>query len=220
MPITGLGANTTVVGLDCAATKLMSIVTVVNNVLHQDNINPDTGEVITLGGAGITLSAGTTTFAADGEPFDYSFPGVSVMTNLGELFRIYPNSAASGGTFTYAAGDPHAGATPAISGLAYNNNFVGAKANVLYGIDSYQAALVVLDRTNRKLKTIGSLGFITNQRTGFDISGVSGIAYAALSAVGTGTKLYTVDLTTGTATEKGNIGPASPPATAAVIATT
>jgi hypothetical protein len=139
------------------------------------------------------------------------------MTNPATLYRISTNGVGTDGNFVYASGDPHAGASPTISGLAYSNNFLGAKASVLYGIDSFQATLVTLDLPGDKLKTVGSLGLITNRRLGFEISGVSGIAYAALSAFGTGTTLYTVDLTTGAATQKADIGPGSPPASEVVV---
>src|SRR5262249_49393539 len=58
------------------------------------------------------------------------------------------------------------------------------------------------------LTTIGSgLGFDTADLVGFDISGVSGIAFASLTpATGGGSQLFTINTTTGAATLVGTIG--------------
>jgi len=50
------------------------------------------------------------------------------------------------------------------------------------------------------------LGFNTSDLTGFDISGLTGIAYAALTAPGGNSQLFTINLATGTATLIGTIG--------------
>jgi hypothetical protein len=58
------------------------------------------------------------------------------------------------------------------------------------------------------LTTIGAgLGFNTSDLVGFDISGTSGVAFAALtSATGGASQLFTIDLTTGIAALDGSIG--------------
>jgi len=55
------------------------------------------------------------------------------------------------------------------------------------------------------LNSIGSLGVNAGSIAGFDISGTSGIAYAALD-IGGLSSLYTINLTTGSASLVGGIG--------------
>ena len=106
----------------------------------------------------------------------------------------------------YAGGDPNNGANPNIVSSAYSNNFFGAPSTVLYNIDASLDILVTQSPPNNgTLNTIGALGVNTSDIAGFDISGSSGIAYAALENGGT-SSLYTINLTTGAATLVGAIG--------------
>lgn len=109
---------------------------------------------------------------------------------------------------TTSDGDPvdqHAGDNPAITALAFSNNFPEATSTVLYGIDATPNSLVVVDRFTGQLDTVGPLGAATGTRCGFDISGTTGTAYAALSS-GDSASLYTIDLGTGAAKAVGTIG--------------
>jgi uncharacterized protein DUF4394 len=57
------------------------------------------------------------------------------------------------------------------------------------------------------LLTVGPLGVDTNFLTGFDISGLTGIAYASLTTEELSSALYLINLGTGAATLVGLIGP-------------
>jgi hypothetical protein len=103
--------------------------------------------------------------------------------------------------------DQHAGANPTVTAVAFSNNFPEAKSSVLYGIDTTPNCLVVINYKTGQLDTVGPLGAATGTRCGFDISGTTGTAYAALSpGSGDGATLYTIDLGTGAAASVGTIG--------------
>jgi len=106
---------------------------------------------------------------------------------------------------------------PNIGAAAYSNNFSGATSTTLYDIDFFRDRLVIQNPPNSgTLMRVGELAptgappvgaDITNQMVGFDISGVSGLAYASLTSPSTGlSSLYTIDLGTGAATLVGSIG--------------
>jgi hypothetical protein len=100
-------------------------------------------------------------------------------------------------------------------GAAYTNNFAGATQTTLYVVDSNLDILTTQGSPNGspvspntgQLFTVGALGFNTSDLVGFDISGLSGTAYAAFTAPGgAASQLFTVNLTTGAATLIGTIG--------------
>jgi hypothetical protein len=140
-----------------------------------------------------------------------------VISNTGQNIRLNPNNGTLAGIDTalaYAAGDPNAGATPRAVGAAYTNNVSGATQTTLFVIDSNLDIVATQGGPNGipspntgQLFTVGALGFNTSDLVGFDISGLSGIAYAALTApAGNASQLFTVNLATGAATLIGTIG--------------
>ncbi|MGI8741421.1 MAG: DUF4394 domain-containing protein [Bryobacteraceae bacterium] len=106
---------------------------------------------------------------------------------------------------------------PNIGAAAYTNNFSGATSTTLYDIDFFRDRLVIQNPPDSgTLVRVGELApigappmgaDITNEMVGFDISGLSGIAYASLTSPATGvSSLYTIDLGTGAATLVGSFG--------------
>ncbi|MDQ3685237.1 MAG: DUF4394 domain-containing protein [Acidobacteriota bacterium] len=97
-----------------------------------------------------------------------------------------------------------------IEGSAYTNNFAGATATTLYGIDRGRFApfLVIQDPTRGTVTDVGLQPFPFNIAgpVGFDISGQTGIAYAAMSTSVALNALFTINLATGQATLVGQIG--------------
>lgn len=151
-----------------------------------------------------------------GFDFNPTVDRIRVVSDLDQNLRLNPitgGGAATDVNLAYAAGDPNAGANPNVTGSAYTNNFGGATATTLYGIDSNLNILVTQNPPNNgTLNTVGSLGFDTTGLVGFDISGPSGVAYASLHAQGGAfTTLYTINLATGAATSVGVIGGPSDP---------
>ena len=100
----------------------------------------------------------------------------------------------------YAAGDENEGRDPNLVGIAYDNNVAGAMTTQQFGIDRNTGDLVTVANNAGTLTTIGSVGFgdmasFTNE-AGFDISGMTGTAFAALQP-GPNSNLYTVNTSTG-----------------------
>ena len=160
--------------------------------------------------------------ALSGTSFGFDFNPVPdrirvVSTDTSD-FRLNPNSGTHSGTdavLAYAAGDSGAGIMPRVVGSAYTNNFGGTVVTTLFGLDSNRDVLVmqggpdgVPSPNGGVLTTIGAgLGFDTSDLVGFDISGPSGDAFAAMTPpAGGASQLFTIDLTTGTATLIGTIG--------------
>jgi hypothetical protein len=99
-----------------------------------------------------------------------------------------------------------------ITASAYTNNFAGATSTTLYGIEngSNPGFLVIQNPSTGTVTDVGPLGASSRSPlsfTGFDISGQTGIAYAALvfNEIGATQNLYTINLVTGRATLVGTI---------------
>ena len=109
------------------------------------------------------------------------------------------------GTLAYANGDPNFGVDPNVTAAAYINSVAGATSTALYNIDYDLDVLVLQNPPNNggTLTTVGSLGVNFASVGWFDIfTDANGVNYAyALS----GSKLYSIDLNTGAATELENV---------------
>ena len=105
----------------------------------------------------------------------------------------------------YAAGDPNEGENPNIAGIAYTNSFGIPDSTQQYGIDASLGVLTTVANNDGTLETVGLLGaMILTNEVGFDILGTDNTGFAALQT-GINSSLFTVDLTTGAATEIGEI---------------
>lgn len=191
------------------------------------DLRPATGLLFGLGSAGnlytLNASTGSATFVAAlmADPADATSPfaglagssfGIDfnptvdrlrITSNAGQNLRINPNT----GLVTTDTGLN--GATSSISASAYTNNDTNpATGTALYGIDGATDMLYTQAPPNDGVQTaVGALGVNTSNVAGFDISGTTGIAYAALTDGDTSKSgLYTVNLTTGAATLVGAFG--------------
>lgn len=181
-------------------------------------INPTTGVATAVGSAGAFTLSGT----RFGFNFNPTVDRIRVVSDADQNLRLNPNDgalAATDGNLAFATGDVSFGANPNVTAVAYTNSFAGAASTVLYGIDSTLNRLVSQNPPNAgTLNSLGTLGVDPSEAIGFDISGVTGRAYAVFNVGGT-VGLYTVDTLTGTAASLGPIGPAPEPvATGSVIA--
>jgi hypothetical protein len=204
-------------------TKTITITTVGNEALKAIDFRPATGNLYALGASGRFYVLNLTTGAASVPPaVPVALPGTSfdfdfnpVVDRIRETSDADPNVRFNpdDGTIVqqdtplnYAVGDAHSGANPNIVGSAYTNNFAGAGATVLYGIDSGFDTLAIQNPPNAGiLNTVGPLGVDTSDQVGFDISQGTGVAYASLTVGGTA-GLYTISLANGAATLVGSIG--------------
>jgi hypothetical protein len=212
MAITGLQAGESLLGIDRRPAN--GVLYGLGSTSRIYMIDTTTG-VAAAGGSGFNPPLGGTSFGFDFNPVPDRIRVVS--TNSSD-FRLNPNDGTLTGTdavLAYALGDSGAGLTPRVVGSAYTNNFDGAAVTTLFGIDSNRDVLVrqggpdgAPSPNGGMLFTIGAgLGFDTADLVGFDISGSSDLAFAALTPpTGGASQLFTIDLTTGTATLVGTIG--------------
>jgi Domain of unknown function (DUF4394) len=178
----------------------------------------DTNSLFTLDiGTGVASLVGAVAITGG---FDYGFDFNPTADRLrivldeaaDDNFRVIPTTGAlvggaADGDLNYASGDPNFGANPNAVGAAYTNNFPGATSTQLFYIDSDLDSLATTTNPNGGvMNTVGGLGFDTTGLVGFDISGMTGAAFASLSLDGSTSQLYSINLTSGSATAIGGIG--------------
>jgi hypothetical protein len=161
------------------------------------SINTVNGAATAIGSAGAFTLTGTD-FGFD---FNPTVDRIRLVSNTGQNIRLNPDTGAIAGTDTNL--NP---GTPSVSAAAYTNNFNGATTTTLYVIDSGTDILYIQNPPNAgTLVAVGALGVDTTGVNGFDIATIGGTAFASLNVGGT-SRLYTINLTTGAATQVAAIG--------------
>jgi Domain of unknown function (DUF4394) len=210
--LTGIPTDEALVAMDFKSTGALYLLTRKGTTITLYQADPDSG-VATAGSSGINWSG--TAFGFDVAPISIGAGNTVIVDDADKLQRLGFTGFNGAVTVAYdnttSDGDPvdqHAGNNPAITALAFTNNFPEAKSTVLYGIDATPNSLVIVNYSTGQLDTVGPLGVPTGPRCSFDISGTTGTAYAALSPGpgSDGATLYTIDLGTGAATSVGTIG--------------
>lgn len=218
--ITGLGAGETVVGVDFRPA---------NNLLYALTIGQTSGGGNALTGTGRIYTVDKTTAVATlvstvsqplvGAYYDIGFNPVSnalrIVSSAGQDLRVTNTggdlaTTVVDGTLAYAAGDANNGKSPRVAAIDYTANTNGA--TTLFDIDYAQDSLAIQDPPNNgTLNTVGKLGTDVTNLLGFDIE-TDGTAYATAQVVepdtggvSGGSKLFTIDKTTGTATVVGSV---------------
>jgi Domain of unknown function (DUF4394) len=215
LPISGLGANQTVRGIDVrpADGQLYAVAvttgSAANSVLSTYRVDPGTGAATFVGATAAALAGGAD--VPTGWDFNPVVDRIRYVNTNDENARINPTDGALAANDT----DLTPAATSTVVAAAYDRNQAGATATTLFAIDRNDSQLALQGGVNGTpspnggvIIDIGALGFALSASAdaGFDIA-PSGIAYAALtSAADTLTRLYTVNLTTGAATAVGPIG--------------
>jgi hypothetical protein len=201
--VAGLQSNETIVGIDFrpATGQLYALGT--------------SSRLYTLNTANGTASAvaGAFTPALNGFNFGFDFnPTIDRVRTVAETNKntvLNPITGAvqlSATDLFFGPADPNFGVDPNVVNSAYTNNFVGAGATQLYGIDTALDILVTQANNAGTLGTVGPLGINATGVGGFDISGTTGIAYASLLPSGSSqSNLYSINLLTGAATNLGQI---------------
>jgi hypothetical protein len=209
--ITGLQASETLVGIDFR--PLTGQLYGVGSTSRLYTINVSTGAATTISAAPFNPVLAGLRFGVDFNPVA---DRLRVVGNGGQNLRLNPNDGTVAGTDTtlaYAQLDPAVGIPPHLESLAYSNNTELAASTTLFGIDTNLNTLMTVGSTNGTVSpntglcfTVGALSSPPSVSTGFDISGQTGVAYASLTAAGdVASKLYTINLSTGTATLTGTI---------------
>lgn len=201
--VSGLQSNETIVGIDFrpAIGQLYALGT--SSRLY--TLNTSTGAATAVAGA----------FAPPLNGFNFGFdfnPTIDRIRVVAETNKNTVLNPITGGVqlsatdLFFGPADPNFGVDPNVVNSAYTNNFVGAATSQLYGIDTALDILVTQSNNAGTLGTVGPLGFNATGVGGFDISGKTGIAYAALLPSGSSqSNLYSINLLTGAATNLGQI---------------
>lgn len=202
--VSGLQSNETIVGIDFrpAAGKLYALGT--SSRLYTLN---------TATGAASAVAPGPFAPPLNGFNFGFDFNPVidriRVVAETNTNYVLDPDTGAVqlvATNLAFGPADPNFGVDPNVVNSAYTNNFVGAVATQLYGIDTALDILVTQANNAGTLGTVGPLGFNATGVGGFDISGPTGKAYAALLPSGSSqSNLYSINLLTGLATNLGQI---------------
>ena len=190
--LTGLASGERILGVDYRpATGQLYGVSSANRIYV---INDETGVARAIGAAAFTPAINGSIVGFD---FNPTVDRIRLVTNLGQNLRLNPETG--GVAATDGALNP---GTPSVSEVAYSNNRAGAATTILYDIDVKTDKLYRQDPPNAgTLVEIGSLGVNAEGAVGFDISSFD-VALAAMRVNGV-TQLYTINLTTGRATNLG-----------------
>ena len=199
--ITGLQGGESILGIDFRPAS--GLLYGLGSTSRLYTINTATGVATQVGASGAFTLSGTS-FGFD---FNPTVDRIRVISNLGQNIRLNPDTGGLAATDT-----PINTGTTSLMGSAYTNNFAGAVTTTLYGIDANSDALYTTANPNGGVYTlVGALGLDAIANLGFDI-GSDGIAFAAiqtqniLSQIGAA-GLYTINLSNGSATLVGQIGP-------------
>jgi hypothetical protein len=203
--IQGLQTNEKIVGLDFrpATGELYGI----GSFSRLYKINKMTG-MATQVGAPLSPTLTGTSFGFDFNPV---VDRIRLVSDADQNLRLHPDTGAvvgNDGMLQYVMGDQNFGFNPNITHSAYTNNFAGTTSTTLYGIDSSLDALVIQNPPNAGgLMTVGSIGTDITDIGGFDISGLTGIAYATILDAQLGkSTFWKINLQTGAGTMVGEIG--------------
>jgi Domain of unknown function (DUF4394)/FG-GAP-like repeat len=196
--ITGLQTGENIVGIDFRPANGQLYGLGSSSRLYTINIT--TGAATIVGAAGAFTLTGTN-FGFD---FNPTVDRIRVVSDTGQNIRLNPDTGALAATDTNI--NP---VGPTVTGAAYSNNTAGAATTTLYVIDTTLNTLDTQGGINGNpspnggtVTPVGPLGVIASGVNGFDIGSSNGVGYAALTVGGT-SGLYTINLTTGTATLAG-----------------
>ncbi len=186
----GMNSSETIVGLDFRpANGALYGITSESRLV---TINTASGQVTAVGTGLATVLTGT----AFGFDFNPMVDRIRLVSSSGQNLRLHPDL----GTVAATDGILNPG-SPSINGAAYTNNFTGSTSTTLYVIDDVTNMLYTQAPPNDGvLVPVGALGITVGSQSGFDIGGSSNSAFALLN-VNNATGVYSINLSTGTATK-------------------
>lgn len=181
-------------------------------------VNTSTG-ALTAVGSTFSLLTGSNRVSMDFNPV---VDRIRVVSGTGNNLRLNPTTGAIAATDTNLAYDPadsHFGGAPLIADIAYTNNVAGATQTTLYGYDYDWDGIITIGSVNGTpqspnsglMYTVGAAfpsPVTFSASIGMDVSGTTGIAYinADDGSSANADFFFSVDLTTGAATNLGSFG--------------
>ncbi|WP_192349463.1 DUF4394 domain-containing protein [Algoriphagus sp. Y33] len=192
--MTGLEAGEMVVGLDFRPVNGQLLA--VSNMSRLYSVNPSSGAVTAIGEP---LTPGVMGSYV-GFDFNPTVDRIRLITEQGQNLRLHPDM----GTVVAVDGSLNPG-SPMASGAAYSENYAGTTSTALFVVDAQNDMLYQVSPPNDGvLVEIGSLGIDLTDDNGFDIGGMSDMAYGVFTVGGT-SGVYSVNLMTGAASKISDI---------------
>lgn len=189
-PVSGLQSGESILGIDFRPINGQLYALGSSSRIY--TINLGTGAAAAVGASPFGTLLSGTDFGFD---FNPSVDKIRVVSNTGQNLRLDP---VTGGITAVDSTINPAGAM--ISAAAYTNNFAGTTITTLFVIDHNTDKLYQQNPPNNgTLVETGSLGINITNANGFDIGSMSQKAYL-MASVGSSTKIYTINTTTGAAT--------------------
>lgn len=191
-PITGLQGGETLYGIDMRP---------LNGQLYALGTTSRVYTINTASGAATAVGAPISPALSGGDfgfDFNPTVDRIRIVSNSGQNLRYNPNDNS-----VLVDGSLNPG-SPNVTAAAYINNFPGSTATTLFDIDTRTGSAVLFTQAppnNGTLVAVGSLNVQVEGGNGFDVGGTSNIGYALLRADRV-TRLYTINLATGLATER------------------
>lgn len=201
--IQGLAANENIRGIDFrpATGQLFGL----GSFGNLYSLNTGNGQATLIAPLSAALNANS-----NGVDFNPTVDRLRIISETNQNLRVVPDTGATtvDGALAYAAGDPNFGVDPNGVHAGYTNSFAGATSTTLYVLDTGLDILAIQNPANSgTLITVGSVGADLTEMGGFDISGASGIAYAAVRGVNPDrTTFWTINLATGAGAMVGDVG--------------
>jgi hypothetical protein len=200
----GLQPNEVIVGIDSRPANLQTYA--VGSFGHLYTINMATGQATQVGSGSFTPALNGSQFGADWNPVTDQ---MRIVSNARQNLVVSPTGVVTVQTnIAPQANDEGAGSAPNVVHLTHSNNVAGQTTTQVFGIDTGRDRLVrFADPSNGQYSTVGALGFDATELGGFDISGMTGTAFATFTnANQSRTTFGTVNLTTGAFTPIGEVG--------------
>ena len=165
-------------------------------------INRTTGAATAIGTAAFTPALMGTYYGFD---FNPTVDRIRLISDAEQNLRLHPDTGVVAGTDTALAPAGSVGA------VAYTNSFAGATMTTVFGLDYASNNLVRMGGPDSMpspnlgaITVIGPVGSDIGEPASLDIA-PNNVAYGAWQSAGA-TKFYTLNLTTGAASEVGTIG--------------
>lgn len=195
--IQGLASNETVRGIDFRpATGALFALGSFGNLY---SLNTTNGQATLVAPLSVSLNANS-----NGVDFNPTVDRLRIISETNQNLRVVPDTGATtvDGPLAFAAADPNFGVDPNAVHAAYTNSFPGATSTTLYVLDTGLDVLAIQNPANSgTLTTVGAVGADLTEMGGFDISGATGIAYAAVRGVNPDqSTFWTINLATGAGT--------------------
>ncbi|MDR7129605.1 hypothetical protein J2X69_001950 [Algoriphagus sp. 4150] len=192
--MTGLQEGEMIVGLDFR--PLNGQLLAVSNMSRLYSVNPSNGAVAAIGEPLMPSVMG----AFVGFDFNPTVDRIRLVTDQGQNLRLHPDL----GTVVAVDGNLNPG-SPIASGAAYSENYAGTTSTTLFVIDAQNNMLYQVSPPNDgMLVEIGPLGINLTDDNGFDIGGMSDMAYGVFTVDGS-SGVYSVNLMTGAASKVSDI---------------